>query len=619
VADDQLDPAFEALLAFLSETRGVDFSGYKRPSLRRLVARRMSAVGAPDVPGYLDLLQVDTAEVHALFDSVLINVTAFLRDPEAWSVLEQALLPDLLAELGPDAPVRAWSAACATGEEAYSLAMVLHRVLGHDDYVRRVKIYATDVDEAALSRARAACYPREALAAVDPELVATCFVADGDRLCFRPDLRSSVIFGRHDLLADAPISRVNLLACRNALMYFTAETQARILERFTFALARPGLLFLGKAEMLLTYADMFVPVSLPHRVFRSTRRASGLRFPGFGLTEQTREVVARRVAEAAFDASPDPQLVLDADQRLLLVNDVAGRLLGVPRDAVGLPFAQLELSYRPAELRSVVASVLAAGEPAELRDVRWAPRDEADSWWDISVAPLPAADTGGVRLTFVDITRYHELTGELGRAHDDLQQAYEELQSSSEELETTNEELQSAIEELETTNEELQSTNEELETMNEELQSSNEELQTLNDELRERTGEIGEVNALLEGILSGLRSAVAVVDRDLRVLVWNAQAERMWGLRAFEVEGRSLSRLDGALPLDELHGAVRRVLRFGSEAASTQVALSNRFGRQVLCTVTGMPLRGQDADGRDPEVRGVILTMDEHVMDGPTA
>lgn len=215
-ADDELDPEFEGLLGFLRDDRGVDFTGYKRASLRRLVARRMSGVGVSSTSAYLDQLQVDPAEVRGLFDSLLINVTSFFRDPTTWESLRTTFLPPLLAAPGPNQPVRVWSAACATGEEAYTLAVLLHEALGDEAFRRRVKVYATDIDEPALAMARAGRFSRTSLEGLSDEQVEAYFPRHGDSHVFRQDLRENLIFGRHDLLSDAPISRVSLLVCRNA-------------------------------------------------------------------------------------------------------------------------------------------------------------------------------------------------------------------------------------------------------------------------------------------------------------------------------------------------------------------------------------------------------------------
>ena len=603
-----VDDAFERLLEHLRTARGSDFTGYKRPSLMRLVTRRMRAVGLDSFDDYRDLLEVQPTEANALLDALLINVTAFFRDTETWELLREELLPDLLARVPADEPVRVWSAACATGEEAYGLAIVLHELLGHEQYVRRVKIYATDVDEPALAHARAGTYDAQALEPLGEARRDAYFEPEGERFRFRPDLRASLIFGRHDLLVDAPISRVLLLSCRNVLMYFTPESQTRVLERFSFALHPQGLLLLGKAEMLLTQSQLFVPVALPQRVFRARRTASGSRLAALAVGGHGGDVSRRRFTDAAFNAAPAAQVVLDERGVVLLINERAQRRLPLSAGDVGRPFVDLPLSYQPVELRGTVATVQASREPVELRDVRATPDAPGETHWDIRISPLQEeGDLLGVQLVFDDVSERHELRARLEQVHQELTTAYEELQSSSEELETTNEELQSAVEELETTNEELQSTNEELETMNEELQSTNEELQTLNDELRVRTVEVNQVNAFLESILTGLRGGVVVVDDELVVRVWNERAEQMWGLRDHEATGSHFLNLDIGLPVEALRDGLRQVLAGTTEHLDLRVASVNRFGRKVQCAIGISPLRSYLG-----AVTGAIVLMEEN-------
>jgi two-component system, chemotaxis family, CheB/CheR fusion protein len=601
---------FEALLVYLRDARGVDFTGYKRPSLTRLVHRRMRTAGVDEYAAYVDLLQVEPGELAALLDTLLINVTAVFRDPAAWDEL-RAQLPLALGRLAPDEPVRAWSAACATGEEAYSLAILLHELLGDEDYKARVKVYATDIDDAALAHARAGRFTPSALEALTEEQRTTYFEPEGDVLRFRADLRPTLIFGRHDLQQDAPISRVVLLACRNVLMYFTPEAQTRVLDRLAFALHEHGLLLLGKAEMLLTQSQLFVPVNLQQRIFRSRRVAPAARLAALAVGGQGRDATVRRATEVAFDNAPASQLVLDAHGALALINERAERDLRLSRSDLGKPFHELEISYRPRELRGSVAAVQASREVVEMQDVEWPQPGGTSTRWDVRISPLVDEDeVFGVHLVFDDVTERHELRARLDQVHQELSTAYEELQSSSEELETTNEELQSAVEELETTNEELQSTNEELETMNEELQSTNEELQTLNDELRERTLQVDDVNAFLQSIVEGLDAAVVVVDGDYRVQLWNSGAERLSGLRAFEAEGLRFLDLDLDLPVDEVHGLLRAVVVQGRERATLDVQVTNRFGRRHTRTlVVSRLFRGQQ------QVGGAVLTL----LDSPAA
>ncbi|HKB03139.1 MAG TPA: protein-glutamate O-methyltransferase CheR, partial [Gemmataceae bacterium] len=272
MSDELEDPTFEELLTYLRRSRGFDFGGYKRPSLERRIRKRMQAVGINSFPEYVDYLEVHPDEFVHLFNTILINVTGFFRDPAVWDFVQTGVVPKVGEAKGTDGPIRVWSAGCASGEEAYTLAIVLAERLGEDVFQKRVKVYGTDIDEEALNQARQAVYKLKDLEEMPPGLVEKYFEPNGERRAFRKDLRRNVIFGRHDLMQDAPISRLDLLVCRNCLMYFNAEAQARILERFHFAVADGGYMVLGKAEMLLTHGNTFNAVDLKRRVFQKVSR-----------------------------------------------------------------------------------------------------------------------------------------------------------------------------------------------------------------------------------------------------------------------------------------------------------------------------------------------------------
>jgi two-component system CheB/CheR fusion protein len=600
---------FDSLLDYLKRARGFDFTAYKRPSLMRRIRKRMQTVGLDKFSAYIDELEVHPEEFAHLFNVVLINVTAFFRDDLAWDFLRDEVVPQLVTL---DGPLRIWTAGCASGEETYSVAMLFAEAVGRDRFRDRVKIYATDVDDQALNQARAAVYTERQVAAVPKELLDRYFLRDGDRFVFDKDLRRSVIFGRHDLIQDAPISRVNLLLCRNALMYFNAEAQSRILARFHFALAPGGILFLGKAEMLLSHSQLFAPVDLRRRIFRKLSKDTWrerMAIMNQANGEQDYDPPTNpTLYPAALDAAPTAQFVLDANGQLALFNERARALFNLVPADIGRPIQDLEVSYRPIELRSLLAQIIEERRPLLIRDVQWDPTGREPRSFDVHLAPLNGQGSRpyGISVAFVDISRVQELQTQLNRSKQDLETAYEELQSTNEELETTNEELQSTVEELETTNEELQSTNEELETMNEELQSTNEELQTMNEELRERSEDLNRANSFFDSILTGVRSGVVVLDREFHVLAWNYRAEDLWGLRSDEVRGQNFLNLDIGLPVERLRGAVRACIAGETDVAATMVPATNRRGKSVTCKVTVSPLSGLDRD-----IRGVILLMEE--------
>jgi two-component system CheB/CheR fusion protein len=604
-------PEFEPLLNYLKRTRGFDFTNYKPVGLARRFQKRMQLLNIDGYPNYMDYLEVHPEEFEHLFNTILINVTGFFRDPSAWQYVADTVIPAILSGKRDGETIRCWSAACASGEEAYTLAMLLSEAIGREQFCERVKIYATDVDEQALNQARLGTYSAQDVASVSPELLQKYFELANGRYAFDKDMRRCVIFGRHDLFEDAPISRVDLLTCRNALMYFNAEAQARILARFHFALNEGGYLFLGKAEMLLTHGNLFTPLDLRRRIFAKVTRGS-LRERLLSLAQgQENQLPLPESPEqlrlAAFDAGPVAQLVTDHSGVVMAINERARSLFNLSQRDVGRPVQDLEVSYKPTDLRIMLERALREQRPMASKEVQWTTAPGERVYLDLSVTPLPeAGGLLGVLITFTDVTRHKRLAEELRHSHESLQAAQEELQSTTEELETTNEELQSTVEELETTNEELQSTNEELETMNEELQSTNEELHTINDELRQRGEELNLVNSFLESILTSLRTAVIVVDTDLRVKAWNEQAEDMWGLRSDEVREKHFSNLDIGLPVDKIRPVLGDCISGACEFKEVTLSAINRRGRTMECRVNCSPLSESGAG-----IRGAILLMEE--------
>ncbi|GLZ48358.1 chemotaxis protein CheR [Actinomycetospora sp. NBRC 106375] len=604
-----VDPDFESLLEFIKESRGFDFTGYKRSSVQRRVERRMQQIDVTSFAEYLDRLQVDQDEFTQLFNTILINVTAFFRDPEAWRELQQEVVPGLLAPKTRGESIRIWSAGCASGEEAYALAILLAEQVGPEEFRRRVKVYATDVDEDALSAARHATYGEKDLQALPEDLRAKYFERNGTRFSFRGDLRHSVIFGRNDLVQDAPIGRLDLLVCRNTLMYLNAETQAQVLRRFHFALNPTGVLFLGKAEMLLSHSRLFLPIDLKRRFFRKAEQVDpGQRFAvAHGRPEDGPPGHEVRLEDETLLHSPLATIVVNADEVVATTNQRAEAQLGVTKREIGRIFTDLDLCQRVGGLRSAYDDVRRNRSPMWLHEVQFSRSATETLFFDIQLVPLDGEGSGrpSVAVFFSDVTRYQRLNGELQTAQRQVETAYEELQSTVEELETTNEELQSTVEELETTNEELQSTVEELETTNEELQSTNDELQSMNDELRERTVQLDEANDFLESVLGSLRTAVVVVDTELIVRAWNGQADDLWGLRSDETIGQHLLNLDIGLPTERLRPLVRGALN-GDGDGALRIEAINRRGRTVRLAVSASPLRL-----RHSGPTGAIVLMDQ--------
>src|SRR6266545_4113773 len=573
MSEDTTEHDLEVLLDYLRRNRGFDFTGYKRSSLSRRVRKRMQSVGVTSYLDYVDYLEVVPDEFTQLFDTILINVTAFFRDPPAWQYLRTEVVPRILGQKQPDEPLRIWSAGCASGEEAYTLAMLLAESLGGEDIRDRVKTYATDVDEAALGQARAAHYSQREVEGVPPELLERHFDPNGQGFVFSKELRRAVIFGRHDLLQDAPISRVDLLVCRNTLMYFNADAQARILTRFSFALREEAYLFLGRAEMLLAHSNLFSAFDLKRRLFRKTPKGSlrdRLMVLAGADDPQTKEAdpLEDQIRDSAFEASPVAQLVIDTSGHLVRVNRRARALFNLSSDDNGRLFQDLEVSYRPVELRSRIQRSYVERRASPLFEVEWTGGSGETLFLEVEIVPLlrPHDQTLlGASVSFSDVTRSHRFQEELEHANRGLEEAYEELQST-------------------------------------------------NDELSRRSAELNEVNAFLESIWASLGGAVTVLDDDMRILVWNQRAEDLWGVRQDEVQGKHFFNLDIGLPMDRILPPLRAALSDGS-TGTVQPALvldaNNRRGKQISCRVNCSPLLGADS-----HVRGVIVVMEQEPRDG---
>jgi two-component system, chemotaxis family, CheB/CheR fusion protein len=604
-----VDKEFERLLEQLKQTRGFDFTGYKRTTLMRRVEKRMGEVGIEEFGKYGDYLEAHPDEFRMLFNTILINVTSFFRDRDAWDALVEQVIHPLAEE--PERALRVWSAGCASGEETYTLAIVLAEALGDERFKKCVKIYATDADSEALGTARTARYTTKDLEAIPEHLRKKYFEPNTHGWVFRADLRRCIIFGEHDLVQDAPISRIDLLVCRNTLIYFNSETQTRILARFHFALAPHGHVFLGKSEMLLTHSRLFSVVDGRARIFKKIGRGDArerLLILAEGAVEDAASPPSPvDLRQSSFDAGPVAQLVVDRQGLVALINQQARNIFRLNQRDIGRPVQDLEVSYRPVEIRSRIEQAYASRAPVEIPEVEYSTGPGNTRYFEVRITPLiDSSVLIGASICYVDITQHHRFRAELERSSHDLEAAYEELQATNEELETTNEELQSTVEELETTNEELQSTNEELETMNEELHSTNEELATINEELRRRTIELNTVNELMEAIMASMRSGVVVTDQELHVAFWNSKAEDLWGLRQDEVEGKVFTNLDIGLPVDGLAKAIRKCLEGKSDSEEVFLGATNRRGKPIRCRVGCTRLVTAEK-----KPRGLIITMEE--------
>jgi two-component system CheB/CheR fusion protein len=533
------DFTLKDLLQELAEQRNFDFRGYKKSTLERRLRRRMFQLNLAGYAEYSEYINEHPDEVNQLLNTILINVTEFFRDPPAWEILRHELLPPMLKRIKPGHSFRAWSAGCASGEEAYSIAMLLAEYFGPRIRDYDVKIYATDIDEEELNSARRGEYSLEAVRRVRPEWRGKYFRGK-ELVRVSREIRRLVIFGKSNLAQDAPISHVNLLVCRNLLIYFDSDLQRHILTRLHYALEPGGILFLGKSESQLTNSQQFRRVNARWRIFQRITSGS---VPDASpeIEEEINQPMASQSSRSGQELENLQQhhrylmdtlrvgvIALGADDTILQHNTFAQTLCGLPpTNLVGTKIAETDLYSRIPDLGAQLSATRLNNEPSRFL-IRFKASAEEKL---VEVTLRPLLDQRGGRNGTLIYLEDQSVQEKLQAAVEELESTSEELQSANEELETTNEELQSTNEELETTNEELQSTNEELETTNEELQSLNEELETTNQELEERTKELDQVNNVYVQTLEKMRLPVVLVNQERHIEFWNSRALRLFGFK----------------------------------------------------------------------------------------
>lgn len=538
------------LIHNIAEERGVDLRAYKPTTLDRRIRRRMSQLNIGTPAEYMARIREDEREVNELLNTVLINVTEFFRDPQAWDILRSEVLPRLFSRMRPGDSFRAWSAGCASGEEPYSLAILIADLLGTRLADFDIKIYGTDIDDDALTSARRGEFSAEKLRRVRSDWRSQYFQGTHQVRISR-EIRRMIIFGRSNLYSDAPISHCQIVMCRNVLIYFDSAAQKQIYKRLHYALDPNGVLFLGKAESKLSESRYFRLINSRWRIFqRITERKETL---GSGETvvsdvlmsddnKLQHEVRNLKLQQRhLLETLKDGIMVLDSRDTIVSHNEAAVSVWGLPGLRLnGKKLHNTELVFRCPELPGRVEATR-SGAPDNVSFSCRLKVEGEEHVLSVNLRPIITenGDRDGTIIHVEDITSHDKLQNTV----EQLEATGEELQSANEELETTNEELQSTNEELETTNEELQSTNEELETTNEELQSLNEELETMNEELERRSRELNELTGRYAETLRRMPWPVLLVDREEKIQLWNSAAQRLFGVGATSVVGVGVDHL----------------------------------------------------------------------------
>ncbi|MBI1296716.1 PAS domain S-box protein [bacterium] len=587
---EQLSTAAEEsvtkILTHLHVRTGHDFGGYKRSTILRRIARRMGLVQVSTLSSYLHRLRQDGEEAAALYRDLLIHVTEFFRDPEAWEALAEQVIPGIFAGKGPDDQIRVWTVGCATGEEAYGIAMLLIEHATGLTHPPRIQVFASDLGDLALDFARKGIYPEAIAASVTPPRLERFFVEDNSHYRVRDELRQVVLFTPHNLLQDPPFSKLSLILCRNLLIYLQRDLQERVFESFHYALHHEpdgqGFLFLGSAESPEGISDLFVPVDKHHRIYRRNEgRQGALVLPSLPLRstlERQPTKIESRSNDRPRSGSSEhaqlletvapPSLLVDRHYRVHHISKTAGRYLLHPGGYLTDDVFQLVRLELQSELRSALFRAIEVGKATVTRPV---PVRFNGSPHPVSLMVKPTDTEQAQALVFfledetplpVDVDAVEDAvqSASLRQMQTELGQAQQHLQSLREEYETTVEELRAANEELQSTNEEYRSTLEELETSKEELQSINEELQTVNLELKNKVDETAQAHNDLQNLLTATQIATIFLDRDLRIKRYTPAAVDLFNLMPPDLE-RPIGHLRSNLHYPELENDVRKVLR----------------------------------------------------------
>jgi len=577
------DSVLKQVLELLRIAVGVDFSEYKRSTVERRLSRRMALRHVARMEDYLVLLERDPLEIRALYDDIFIQVTSFFRDPEVMDGLKTFVFPEILKSKRGDAPIRIWSAGCSTGEETYSLAAVLLEFLGSATGQHRVQIFGSDVSELAIDRARQGVYPDAAFGDVGEERKRRFFTRVDQGYRISKAVRDLCVFVRHDLAHDPPFSRMDLVSCRNVLIYFNIELQKRVLSTFHYCLNHPGFLLLGRSESASSYGRLFAPVAKGLNLYARSSAPSTLNFP-------PRAEVRPAAQRPEAPAKPAVDLSRHLDRLLMsryappgvLINEqldvlqYRGQTGAFVAPAPGEPQNNLVKMARPgllAPLRRTIARARRGHAPARAAGVE-VDLEGGGRVCDLVVMPFAGVPESKERLFVVlfeepvtSSSRARRKTASLSRrverrAEHELAATREYLHSLVEEHARTSEELESANEELISGNEELQSMNEELETAKEELQSTNEELTTVNDELHNRNQELNVVNADLLNLLMAVDIPLLILDSARNIRRFTPKARDILNVLPADV-GRPVDDIRPNIQVPDLDRRIARVIETG--------------------------------------------------------
>jgi two-component system, chemotaxis family, CheB/CheR fusion protein len=581
--DEQAETTRRAICAILLEQTGHDFGGYKTRTFYRRIERRMQVLQIASLAAYADRLRQDAGEANTLFRDLLIGVTNFFRDAKAFEALQQLVMPRLFEGKRASDTIRVWVPGCATGEEVYSLAIMLREHAEQNRSRSKIQIFATDIDEAALAVARTGRYPDTLLQGVSKERLERFFTSEGTSYVINKPIRDMCVFSSHSVVRDPPFSRMDLISCRNLLIYLNGELQGHVIPIFHYALKPNGFLFLGTSENISQHGDLFTSVDKKNRVFQ--RREAGAALPHLpvvfrrhgaagGGSAETKEPTGRSLRQSVetrvLERYAPAHVVVTREGDVINYSAGTGKYLEPPpgrpsRALMAMARKGLRLPLRSALHEAVESQRTAVRDNVELE------ADDKSELVKISVEPLRDDDNESLYLVvFSDLRlpapeerpskqgKPKARDGNLEQFERELRETRERLQSMAEEYETAIEELKSSNEEMVSVNEELQSTNEELETSKEELQSVNEELQTVNHELTVKIDELDHANSDLRNLYESTQIATVFLDRDMIIRSFTPAVTRIFSLIPSDC-GRPLTDIAHHLDYAELAQDIQQV------------------------------------------------------------
>lgn len=636
-AGSEPERALADILMHLRVRTGHDFRLYKRATVLRRIERRMQVNAQRDLVGYRDFLRTSTDEANALLADMLIGVTQFFRDRDAFEYLETEVIAPLFARDPGEGQVRVWVAGCATGEEAYSVSLLLARARDTATSSQSIQVFATDIDEAAIAKARTGSYPLSISDDVPPALLQRYFTREGGHYVIAKAVRERILFAAHSLLRDPPFSHLDLISCRNVLIYLERRVQRQILELFHFALRPNGFLFLGTAESADAADDLFAVVDKKRRIYRArvvthrTKPVAGFPplFEAAGPDERIvpapplrapvspaqRNFSYSELHQRALETYSPPSVITDRESNVVHLSDNAGRFLRHVGGELSSNIMTLVLPDLRLDLRTAIFRALQTGTSVEARRVKWV-HDAHVSWINMTVRPFhdKVASADFLLIVFDEVSgrMTEEEQGEAAAQNPVLAQLEQELQHSREQLatiieqyETSVEELKASNEELQAINEELRSTSEELESSKEELQSVNEELTTANAEMHARIEDTAKANDDLHNIIASSEIATVFVDKEIRVKRFTPNATAIFNLIDTDL-GRSLFHITHSLRYPTLADDVRQSFQ---SLRLTEREIESEAGRWYLMRL--LPYRTAD-DHIDGAVITLIDITDRH-------